>query len=199
MKVIILCADSFKSWQRHKEIIDGETLMQRTVRQLRANDVTDIIITEKQDNQHPRIEGVRYIVNTLTGHDMGCIYGIKHENADLYLFGDVYFTDEALKTILQGTTNFYGWSNKRKKRRVGEIFAFKPDTKFWKYFEELWYNYKNGKVARCFSWDLYSLMQGKDFYKFGNTGDFTEIHDETEDFDTPLELTKWRKQHENIS
>ncbi|HOB90284.1 MAG TPA: hypothetical protein PKG74_03080 [Candidatus Colwellbacteria bacterium] len=188
--IAILAAGTTKSWDRHSVKIGGETLLERIVRQLKSRGDFDIVISSNKIGDHA-IEGSREIVNPLTGNDLGCFYGLKDLNPDLFIFGDVYFTDRAIDRILAGEDHFFGRTSESGSKRYGEMFAVRPDADFWNFLEIAWTAYQAGKLKRLWSWDLYSMMRGKNFYQFGNTGDFTEIKDETEDFDKPEDLEKW--------
>lgn len=200
MKIAILAADQVKKWDRHTRKINEESTVERTIRQLKERGFEDVWVT------HPPEVGVRYaskenpktmrVVNFETGNDLGCIYGIKDSNFDLFLFGDVYFSDAAIDLILKEKTNFYARTKAGEVKHYGEMFAMRPDENFWKVLDRMWDEYKIKKTRkRLWSWDLYSEIMGRDFYKFRNMGNMTEISDETEDFDKPEEMVTWVEKH----
>lgn len=189
MKIVILAAGG-KKWDRTSIMIEGENILARVIRQLAERGERDVSLSLGTGNAL-ELPGATKIINELTGNDLGCIYGIKDHGFDLYLFGDVYFTDAALDAILSGDTEFYGRTKTSGTKHYGEMFALKGTPRLMATLEEMWQQRKRGEIPRLWSWDLYSRIQGKDFYKHRNTGNFTEIFDETEDFDKPEELDRW--------
>jgi len=187
LKAVIMAGGS-KKFDRNTIFIGGETLIERTTRLLRKHGVDDITITVSPNFAGEMVKGVDYVINNETGNDMGCVWGAgdKHKKS-LFLFGDVYFTEEAIKTIVKGETSFYGKSGEGKLKKHGEMFAIKSDSSLWEKMIELKGYLEKGEIPLLYSWTLYSFIQGKDFYTHGNTGNFTEILDETDDFDTEEE------------
>lgn len=196
-RVVILAADDVKKWPRHTIEIGGEKLLERTTRLLRERGVSDIRISIREGAGFG-IPGTAEVVNPLTGNDLGCVYGLKDLAADLFIFGDVYFTEDAIDKILSLETNFYGRTKAGKVKHYGEMFAIRPDERLWSTLDRMWKEYAIDRTRRrLWSWDLYSEIQGKDFYKFRNTGNFTEISDRTEDFDKEEDVAEWRKRYES--
>jgi hypothetical protein len=194
MKVIIMNGGTAKTFDRNTIKIGDETLIQRTVRLLEARGIQNWYITTSQNQ---RI-GNNYLFNESVKNDMGCMWGVyrpEFEDA-LFLFGDVYFTENAIDIILKGKTSFYGRSTAGILKPYGEMFAIKSDKNLWDKLFQMRVFLEKGDIPRLFSWDLYGYMQRKDFYTFGNTGNFTEIDDETDDFDTLEELENFKKLYE---
>lgn len=196
-RVLIMAAGPKKEWKRHEEEIGGETLLARTVRILREQGFDDIFISRRMEDMRgvPALP-VRYVSNEYDGNDLGCMYGVRTMNAEVYLFGDVYYTEKAIVQIMTGRTEFYGRSGKSAVKRYGEMFAVKATPKLIQTLERMWREYQSGSRKRLWSWDLLGEMQGKNFYTHGATGVMTEINDGTEDFDKPEELEKWKQHHE---
>jgi hypothetical protein len=196
MKIAILAAGG-KNWNRIHIEVEGENILGRLIRQLteRGVAIEDIFLSLNKAHARSvfgRIPGrVSHVVNDLTGNDLGCIKGISHLEFDFYLFGDVFYTDDAIDQILKGETEFYGRSKPGQVKNYGEMFAMKATPRFMETLDRMWNEYQAGTRKRLWSWDLYSEIQGKDFYKHRNTGNFTEINDETEDFDKPEDVEAW--------
>ena len=191
---MIMAADGVKTWNRHAEKIGGETLLERIVRQLKARGISDILISARGVDQH-RVAGASIVVNHRNGNDLGCIAGVMEADSEIYLFGDVWYTDVAMDSIIIGTENFYGRSKAGETKAYGEMFAIKMTPELDTLFRRLWQKYLAGEMKRLWSWDLYSADRGKDFYKHRNTGNFVEIHDMTEDFDKPSDLDRWKEKY----
>lgn len=119
MKYIIMCGGNYKHWEtpRHLSIVKGETLVARTIRLLRENGITDIAISThnpifeqfgvpllKHDNLYEAMNS-----KIEEGNWFNCFY--PTEEPACYMFGDVYFSDEAVKTIVETETDdieFFG-------------------------------------------------------------------------------------------
>ena len=112
MKYIIMCGGVYTGWEkpRHLSVVKGEELVARTIRLLKENGVTDIAIS----THHPIFE--KYGLPILK-HDnpywvkpdrvQGDWYDAFYptEEPACYIFGDVYFSDEAIKTIVNTETD----------------------------------------------------------------------------------------------
>ena len=118
-KYIIMCGGHYKHWEkpRHLSIVKGEMLVARTIRLLRENGITDISISTnnpvfeqfgvpilKHDNLY---EAKNFTIEK--GNWFNCFYPTKEPAC--YIFGDVYFSDEAIRTIVETETDdieFFG-------------------------------------------------------------------------------------------
>jgi len=119
MKYIIMCGGEYKHWEtpRQLSLICGEELVARTIRLLRENGIEDIAISSnnpifkkfgvpvlKHDNL--------YITKNWTV-EQGDWYNAFYPTNEptCYLFGDVCFSEEAIKTIIEAETDdieFFG-------------------------------------------------------------------------------------------
>jgi len=118
-KYIIMCGGNYKHWEtpRHLSIVMGEELVARTIRLLRENGITDISISThnpvfekfgvpilKHDNKFE----ARYF-KIEEGNWFNCFY--PTEEPVCYMFGDVFYSNEAIKTIVNTETDdieFFG-------------------------------------------------------------------------------------------
>ena len=201
MKAVILAARQIKNgFDRSTITVNGETLVNRSLRLLKQNGIADLIVSVDKIVEGQYGDDVQLIANPLTGNDMGCIYGIKEPGVAIYLFGDVYFSENAITTIVNGTTNYYG---KLMVGGGGEMLAFKSSDEFWKNFDLCWEVYKQGKIPRLWSWDLRAYQVGSlNLQKPPATAQsvvpkqsdpqWTSIDDETVDFDNEEQFIKWR-------
>ena len=119
MQYIIMCGGNYKHWEkpRHLSVVRGEELVARTIRLLRENGIKDIAISSdnpifekfgvpilKHDNLY-----VAMNAKIEEGEWFNCFY--PTEEPACYMFGDVYFSDEAIKTIVETETDdieFFG-------------------------------------------------------------------------------------------
>lgn len=119
IKYIIMCGGKYEVWEkpRHLSEICGEELVARTIRLLRENGIEDISISS--DNPIFEKFGVPVLKhnNSYVAHDFGNVEGnwfdafYPTEEPVCYLFGDVVFSPEAIKTIVETETDdieFFG-------------------------------------------------------------------------------------------
>lgn len=108
MKYIIMCGGRYEQWEtpRHLFEVKGEPIVARTIRLLRECGADDIAISSnddrfkqfgvpvlKHDNDYYAIK-----YNDLYGYWFNCFYPTNEPTC--YIFGDVIFSPEAIKTIV---------------------------------------------------------------------------------------------------
>lgn len=192
---------------KYKQLITigGETLLRRQVRLLKENGVHDIFIatrhdalkTKGADLYHP-IDNNYEIDRFSSSRALWNEYGIT-----LYLYGDVYYTEEAIKTIIGKQTERmwfgrYG-SEGEIKNQNSEIFAFcfKADEhqKISDAIDFVRAKYIDGSISRCIGWELYKELElGSVFRELNeeSLSKFVNINDMTNDFDTKQEYIDWK-------
>ena len=213
MKYVIMCGGNYKDqFETPKPLlkVDGEVLVERTIRLLKENGIKDIAVsTDIDDYNYLGVEILENKTNYI--HDK---YGkIKSsdscwltayyplEDSACYLAGDVYWTEEAIKTIINTKvkdTMFIVAPDKQDGRKHISIKGREP----------LGYKVQNQKVFRQaindikreidegkftydpISWNLYRKLNGipMDYHGFGNdifnsNGDYLVIDDITTDID----------------
>lgn len=112
MKYIIMCGGTYKKWEtpRHMLPINGEPIAGRTIRLLAENGIEDIAIS----SDNPAFE--RFGVPVLKHDNRYVGYGSRNngrwtdafyptEEPTCYLFGDVVYSPEAIKTIIENETD----------------------------------------------------------------------------------------------
>ena len=111
MKYIIMCGGDYPQWEtpRHLLKICGEPIVARTVRLLREAGADDIYISahDKRFSQYAPLlehenECTIYGDNTLKGEWVNAFY--PTEEPACYIMGDVVFSPEAIKTIVETET-----------------------------------------------------------------------------------------------
>lgn len=213
MKYVIMCGGNYKDqFATPKPLlkVDGEVLVERTIRLLKENGIKDIAVsTDIDDYNYLDVEILENKTNYI--HDK---YGkVKSsdscwltayyplEDSACYLAGDVYWTEEAIKTIINTEvkdTMFIVAPDKQDGRKHISIKGREP----------LGYKVQNQKVFRQaindikreidegkftydpISWNLYRKLNGipMDYHGFGNdifnsNGDYLAIDDITTDID----------------
>ena len=211
MKFIIMCGGNYNYWKTPKQlsIINGERLVDRTIRLLKENNVEEIYIS----SNNPIFDScnVPRLINTKNDFDvketetqgywLDAFYPV--EESVTYLFGDVYYSEEAIKKIVEFKSNrniLFGSKIALNKlhKNWGEPFAYIVND--YKLFFDGINNVKElfnqGKVERHpIVWELYRYLHGLDINKHEIIDDYEVIDDETIDIDGPEELEEMQKKY----
>ena len=222
MKYIIMCGGKYNNFDTPKQLtkINGEILVERTIRQLLKNGVKDIAIS----TNNPAFYYLTQYDIEILRHNNKFVYSGVEETKDskycwlnayyptddpcCYLHGDVYFSDEAIKTIVNtevedtmffctydssdGKTHPKNWKGR-------EPFAYKvQNQKVFRYaIKKLMQMVDNGEYEGQLppiSWHLYRYLNGYDVKRdakeytevnniFQTKGDYVVINDYTTDID----------------
>lgn len=215
MLVIIMAGGKYHQFKKHKALtkINGEVLVERTIRLLKENGVKDINISSnlndfdylgipilKHNNSYEALED-----GTIKGYWLDAYYLI--DEPCIYLHGDVYYTEEAIKKILNyeaKENTFIGNEIARNPEHLnwGEPFGwvivnpekFKEDIRKTKELQD------KGKLERGYaiSWELYRTMNGYDpNYMLINDNNYLSINDLTIDIDEPYQIEEVNKRISN--
>lgn len=226
IKVLIACSGKESRWgmylgvHKHLIVVDGESLLHRTVRLLKHNlERLEIfnyeinIVSFHKDLF--KVSDTKLIVPNVKNngelseyHDSPFLHVSKHlwatatqkynNKTTLILFGDVYFTDEAINKIVNNITMaddycFYGYQGNQHKK--GEIYgvSFKHifNNDLWKKILEVKKDYDDKIIKRFLTWEIYRKLQSIDLKKHEIKNSFIEIDDITDDFDFPEDYDKW--------
>lgn len=220
-RALIMAGGTDEKWtrlggegRRHFQRICGERVIDRTVRQLRERSITDIGIISPPDMAGYDIPGTFRVRPTHSEHTAEGLNGRHywHEQArTLLVYGDTIFTEGAMDRIAgfdrQAFMMFGRFDIKgirpepyRIKGGGGELFAMS----FWPEQRQAWadavahsFELKaDGLIKRGGSWEGYRIMGGARGRLVGRhrlyPQVFTNIRDETDDFDTPDQFEKLR-------
>lgn len=188
LRIVIMAAGTYNNWDRHSVKIFNETTIERTIRLFNERGIKDIWVTTSISGKY-NVE--KEFINTQDGNTLVCLSGAKELNGDIYLFGDVFFTESAIDKIINGSTNYYLRSKPNKLKKYGEFFAFKIDENFWSVFDEFINWCHTQKIKKVWSWKLLTYHQSIIDNSDNVFNNWTEIEDETDDFDKPEELEAW--------
>lgn len=208
MKYIIMCGGEYKDFEtpKHLSVINGERLVDRTIRLLKENGATNINISSNNPIFDscgvPRLthENNFTLKNGIsTGYWLDAFYPVKEKVC--YIFGDVYFTNNAIKTIVNYKTNknvLFGTSDALNKyhQNWGEPFAYiVNDYKvFFKGIKKVKKMYDKGEIKRHpIVWELYRYLNGLNINIQRITTNYVCIDDGTIDIDTPEQIDKLNK------
>jgi len=205
MRVVIMAAGQCKRWKNYLNIpkqmvmVHGEPLLKRTIRQLKEHGAKDIYLTVREENQYGDL-GVKEFVNLDENqYSIDRIYGARELSPAVYLFGDCYYTDTAINTIINDTAEvqFYGRMTPGQIKSSSEIFAVKTNDWLIEKAKELRDLHEQGKVKNSLAQFLLRYISGQPLSPRTRnfSGDvflhFTPILDETTDFDRPEEYRRF--------
>lgn len=201
MKYILMCGGNYKDFKipKHLSKIKGEVLVERTIRLLRENGVKKIYISTNNPvfNYLGDIPKLRHENNfTLengksTGYWLDAFYPTNEEVC--YIFGDVYFSDKAIKTIVEyqcQENTLFGNSVAKNEfhENWGEPFAYKvvKPKEFRDGINKVKELYDQGKIIRHpIVWELYRYLNNLDINIQRITNNYVCIDDYTIDIDYP--------------
>ena len=199
-----MCGGSYDKWDTPKHLTElkGEPLVARTIRLLKENGVTDIAISSNNElfeqfgvpvlkHENPYrlpLEG------RATSPWLDAFYPM--EEPVTYIFGDVVFSPDAIKTIVNTDTDSIEFFASAKPlpdiypKHWAEPFAFKvKDTRrFFKAIEETKQYDEQGLFKRQpVSWELWQVIKGTPLNRVNYTN-YTVINDYTCDIDCPEDI-----------
>ena len=210
-KYVILAYSNDETFDIPRQLleINGEKLVARTIRLLKENGVQDIILTAK-DKRFDELGVTRYECKTndfdyikRTGYWLNAFPFELMNEPVCFIWGDVYFSEQAIKTIVETETDenlfFCSYNNESKKyiKHHDEPFAYKiVDTDlFKKHIEIVKKLYDEGKTCRHpIVWEVYRSMNGLDVNEHIMTKNYIAINDITCDIDTKDDIIKLREE-----
>lgn len=207
MRYIIMCGGKYEWFTTPKQLfkINGESLVARTIRLLRENGITDIAISSKD----PRFDnfGVSRIEHDndfevkngekISGYWVNAFY--PTEEPTTYLYGDVFYSHNCIKTIIDTQTDDILFFASTKPCREDyfkmweEPFAFKVvnQKRFRECIEECKRLKDAGKTNRePISWELYRVLNGIDINTHIIDKNFVAINDISTDIDFEEDIKK---------
>jgi len=208
MRYIIMCGGKYSEWETPKHLtkIHGEEIVARTIRLLKENGVEDIAISSndsafekfgvpvlKHENDYQYGSGY-----SPTGYWCEAFYPTNEPTC--YIFGDVVFSPEAIKRIVEAETNdieLFGsmqpFAENYPKKWI-EPFALKVvDTN---HLKQAIARVKKLDAAGRFKrrpimWELWAVIKGTNVNK--NRRNWTAINDYTCDIDTKDDIAVMEK------
>lgn len=207
MRVIIPAAgsgsrwDNFRGTQKHLAIVEQEVLINRTIKQF--SDFTDDIVIICKDSLDfgvsvkPPTEG--------KWNDAAKIYSSEYlwskSSRNIIVFADVWFSDDAVRAIVENTDPVQFFLRPRASKITGkpykEIFALAFDGGQIEFVRNNLLEVIEENKAGPGTYLLYRKIRQLDNKRvqehFKNKLDYVEINDWTEDFDHPHDLVKWER------
>ena len=206
-RVLILAAGDATRWEnyrntpKHRLIIEDEVLIERTARQFLK--YTDDVVIVGNKNAH-QVEGCSMYVPGQGRNlkDMAKFISsqtIWSDDRTVLLFGDVYFTDEAVETIMSDKKKWRFYFRKGASTVTGkgwrEIFGISFQASFNRDIHKAILEVVSKNIASATGgWFLFThLQRTEDNDKLFTTDNHIEIDDWTEDFDFPDDLITWEE------
>lgn len=215
MIYVIMCGGVYKDFEIPKQLtkVNGECLVDRTIRLLRELGIENIYITSNDKRfdkcNAPRLEheNTYKAENGITeGYWLDAYYPyFKPDTKVCFLSGDVYYTENAIRTIVEYNcteNTLFGTSDAKNDRHEnwGEPFAYKVVN-----YEEFMNGVKavkkmqdEGITKRVpIVWELYRYLNGLDV-NIQQVLDETYvcIDDGTIDVDDPTRIGTFKKRYE---
>lgn len=197
MKYIILCGSNHEyvnGVPRQLVKIKGERILDRTIRLLRENGITNISITATDPAFHNVDANIIEYHQAEVSTWINCFPVIMEPTT--YIFGDVYFSEDAIKTIVNTETEcveFFASAppfSPLYKKHWAEPFAFKVvDMEFFRECIKRVARYKNDGLFRRdpIAWELWQVIKGTPINLI-NYSNYTVINDYTCDIDCEADI-----------
>lgn len=205
-KYIIMAGGEYVKWEmpRHLLTFKGERIIERTIRQLKEQGIEDISISSNMpkwfnDCHVPVLYHENHYVareyNNMDGYWCNCFYPLNVPA--VYLHGDVVFSDNAIKTIINQETLNYDFFASGPPFPVNypkpyeEPFAWKiVDQDRLHMAQRITKEMdKQGKFARRpIAWEFWAVLRGQQDVNHIDFNSFVKINDGTCDIDNPNEI-----------
>ena len=214
-RVIIMAAGQGKRWgsgYKHLCVIDGETLLERTVRQVKQY-TDDIFITTNTEKYKTEGAELFYPEKYTNKHEVDRFLSNRSiwGPTTVFLYGDVYYTDNAIKKIFTTSCRKYRFYGRLGESTVGgkdhaELFAVR--VRDLDLFEQACKTVK-GSTRNGWGWLVYRVLMGgnadisvdllrKWLLEVKHTN-FTVIDDETDDFDRKTDFMAFAQRRRDDS
>jgi hypothetical protein len=211
LRVIILAGGSGSRWGNYRGVpkhlveIEGEVLLARTVKQFLKH-TSDVWVVGPDDRYKfdganlytPEIDdSPKEMSKFISSHDL---WLDKKNSKNILVFGDVYFTDDAVRTIVSDKDEWKFFL-----RRKGSIITGKPHKEIFAisfsssmsvtFSHKIFMLYVSvSEILSAGGWHLFkdmTLGNARSRQELFKNGGFVEINDWTEDFDYPKDLDNW--------
>ena len=200
-RVLVLAAGEGSRWenyrgvQKHKLVIEGEVLIERIVKQFLA--YTDDVVVVGSDKSY-EVEGARCYIPPYHSKwkDMAKFWSTRliwSDKRTVLVFGDVYFTDEAVEKIMKDEGEFTFFLRSQGSELTGkpwrEIFGIAFNGSFVETLKaKILEIIESDKALRTGGWHLFNSLKADYDHSF-----FVEIDDWTEDFDYSIDIDRWEE------
>lgn len=202
MKYIIMCGGSYASrWDTPKQfsVVGGERVIARTLRLLKENGIKDIYLS----TNNPVFEQYGLPIlhhKNVFGEGGMWVEGFYPTDEEVcYIFGDVVFSPEAIKTIINTDTDdieFFASAPPFANNYIkpyAEPFAFKvKNQKHFRQAIETVQKLKNQFKREPIAWELWQVIKETPINKIDYTN-YTVINDYTCDIDNKRDIVAFNE------
>lgn len=204
MKYIIMCGGTYEKWDTPRQLleINGEILVNRTIRLLKENGVYNIAISTNHAEFATLGIPILWHKNTYNARSYNdfdgywCDAFYSTDEPACYIFGDVVFSEEAIKKIVETDTDsieFFASAppfDSKYKKQSAEPFALKvKDQKLLKQSISLLKIYDSQRLfkRKPIMWELWQVIKKTPLNEIDYTN-YTVINDYTCDIDNPEDI-----------
>lgn len=201
MRYVILAKGGHTDFIRQLVQIGNERLLDRTIRQLRENGIQDIYVTGEYTDIDAEVinpQNNSYDYQNDKGYWLDAFNGFLDKET-CFIWGDVYFSDNAIKTIVQGPSDtFYCSYHNQSKDYIkihDEPFAYKVSDikRFKEHIDRCKEMYDKGLTYRNpIVWELYRSLNNIDINRHILRNNAVIINDITCDIDTIKDVYRLR-------
>jgi len=199
-----MCGGKYGGWKTPRQLtpINGEPIVQRTIRLLQHYGIDDIAISTNNDGFDDF--GVEILHHDNAFGTVKEAYWLDAfyptDEAVCYIFGDVVFTKQAIKTIIDTETKdieFFASAPPfapEYPKKWAEPFAFKVvnQNHFKQAIAEAKMYFNRGLFRRMpIAWELWQVIKDTPRNKIDYTN-YTVINDSTCDIDTVRDADRWQ-------
>lgn len=208
----VILADSSIGFETPRQLIkiNGERLIERTIRLLKENGIEDIIITS-HDKRFDNLGAIRYepksnyYIPNFDDYKLNKGYWLNAYPIELlkkpitFLYGDIYYSENAIKKIVESnteTTLFFCSHNNKELSYIknhDEPLAYKVvDYELFKKHLEKVKKYKDKGlcVREPITWELYRSINNIDINKHEMSCNYMAINDISCDIDTKEDIER---------
>lgn len=191
MKFVIMADGKGTRWgnymgiPKHLAEVNGESIIGRTVRLLNElSDGGEEIIITSHDSRY-EFKGSRRHEPLDNKLEIDRFTAELIDDDTCFLYGDTYYTEEAMETILSEDVKDIKFFGNHKSIVAVKI---KDSQLFRQHVEKVKEMYLAGKMKKCVGWQVYQSVTGQDFSKKAVPAEkFVLLGEETTDFNTPEE------------
>lgn len=192
MKYIIMADGKGTRWNNYNNIpkhlieIDGEILIERTVKQLRKKDKDGSIVITSHDSRY-EFEGAKRYEPLNNVLEIDRFTEELIEDNICFLYGDTYYSDDAIEMIINTEAKdimFFG-----NKKSIVAI-KIKDSSLFKKHVANVKKLYLSKKIKNCKGWQVYQSFQNLEFDVKFIGEKFIVVDESTMDYNTPKEYEK---------
>ena len=194
MKYIIMADGKGKRWNNYNNVpkhlirIEGEILIERTVKLLNKYDPCAEVIITSHDKRYEFSGSKRYEpLNNKLEIDR-FTYELIEDNI-CFLYGDTYYTNDSICEIIESEVDdilFFGNTKSIVAIKIKDSELFK------KHINNVKQLYLNNEIQNCKGWQVYQSFQNLEFDKKQIADKFVTVDEHTIDYNTPDEYEKKR-------